>query len=137
MGFFIRVYEKLLNFLNKSKLSLKFLYQKKFIKAYSIFIYFLNLCLWLGFYLIFTKSSQDILILHYNTDFGIDLLGSRLSFIKFPLLSLFFIILYKIVLIKFRQRESFKFLAHFLLIHLLCFNVFLILSLYSLYFINF
>ena len=137
MGFFIKIYEGVSNFFKRIKLGLKVLFQERFIKIYFIFIYFFNFLLWLGFYLIIRKSSQNILILHYNTDFGIDLLGPRISFIKFPLLSLFFIILYKIVLVKVMPRESFKFLAYFLLSFLLLFNIFLVLSMSSLYFINF
>ena len=81
--------------------------------------------------------NQDIAILHYNVDFGIDLIGSKNYLFLIPVFSLFFIILNQIILIKFLKNDSFKFWSHFLLAFLLLFNIFLILILFSIYSINF
>jgi len=137
MNFLIKIYEKLSIFLKRLKSLSSDLYREAFIKIYFLSVLVINLFLWIGAYLMHRNISQEISILHYNVDFGIDLIGSKNYFFIIPLLSLFFILLNKIILLILLKREHFKFLAQFLLGFLLLINIFLVLSLFSLYLINF
>lgn len=85
----------------------------------------------------YSRINQDIAILHYNVDFGIDLIGNKKSFFVIPLLGLIFIILDKVVLLFLLKKNDFKFLAYFLLSFLLLLHIFLALAQYSIYSINF
>lgn len=137
MGFFIKIYDSLGIFFHKYKILLNSLFRFLFIKVYFMIVIFLNIMLWLGAYYMYKNISQDIAVLHYNIDFGIDLIGHRNSFFMMPIFGLVFIIVNKIVLLFLTKRDDFKFLAHFLLTLLLLLNILLLLSLYALYLINF
>jgi hypothetical protein len=137
MDFLIKIYEKISVFLKRFKSLSNDLYRYVFIKVYFLLVVFINLLLWVSAYLMYRNISQEISILHYNVDFGIDLIGNKNYFFIIPLLSLFFILLNKIILLILLKRDHFKFLAHFLLGFLLLINIFLVLSLFSLYLINF
>ncbi|HPT08101.1 MAG TPA: hypothetical protein PLE28_00155 [bacterium] len=137
MNFFIKIYDQFTSFSNTIKTSAKNLFLYSFIKVYSAILLFINLVLWVATIIMRHYLNQDIAILHYNVDFGIDLIGSKNYLFLIPVFSLFFIILNQIILIKFLKNDSFKFWSHFLLAFLLLFNIFLILILFSIYSINF
>ncbi len=137
MDFLIKIYERISIFLKRFKTLSSDLYREAFIKIYFLSAISINLLLWISSYLMHRNISQEISILHYNVDFGIDLIGNKNYFFIIPLLSLFFILLNKMILLILLKRDHFKFLAHFLLGFLLLINIFLALSLFSLYLINF
>ncbi len=137
MDFLIKIYERISVFLKRFKALSSDLYREAFIKIYFLSAISINLLLWISAYLMHRNISQEISILHYNVDFGIDLIGNKNYFFIIPLLSLFFILLNKIILLILLKKDHFKFLAYFLLGFLLLINIFLALSLFSLYLINF
>jgi len=137
MDFLIKIYEKISMFLKRFKSLSRDLYRHVFVRIYFLLVIFINLLLWVSAYLMHRNISQEISILHYNVDFGIDLIGNKNYFFIIPLLSLFFILLNKIILLILLKKDHFKFLAYFLLGFLLLINIFLALSLFSLYLINF
>jgi hypothetical protein len=137
MNFFIKIYDHLSISLRKYKILLNNLFRFSFIKIYFIAIILINILLWLGAYYMYSRINQDIAILHYNVDFGIDLIGNKKSFFVIPLLGLIFIILDKVVLLFLLKKNDFKFLAYFLLSFLLLLHIFLALAQYSIYSINF
>ncbi|MDD3711184.1 MAG: hypothetical protein PHP37_01110 [Patescibacteria group bacterium] len=85
----------------------------------------------------YSNISQDIAILHYNVDFGIDFIGDKKLFFIIPLFGLIFILIDKIILLFLLKRNNFKFLAYFILSFLLLLHIFLVLAQYSVYSINF
>lgn len=137
MGFLIKIYDQFSIFLGKSKSLLKDLFSLLFIRVYLLIILILNIFLWYGASFLYRKINQDIAILHYNIDFGIDLIGNKNYFFTIPLLSLIFALINSVVLIFLLKKPDFNFLAHFLFSFLILFNIFLVLSLYSFYLINF
>ncbi len=137
MGFLIKIYGQVYNAFSKLRLLLKDLYSFIFVKIFSIVLLLLNIFLWIFAYLMYQKSVQDTVILHYNVDFGIDLIGSKANFFVVPALSLFFIILNKIILLLLLKKNDFKFWAYFMLSFLSLFHAFLLMSAFSIYLINF
>ena len=137
MNFFIKIYDKISLFFGHIKVALKNLFSYFFIKVYFIIAYTINLFLWVAVYFCYSRFSQDIAILHYNIDFGIDLIGNKNYLFFIPISSLFFIIIYQIILSKFLSNNDFKFWSYFLSSFLLLFNIFLIFILFTIYYINF
>jgi len=108
-----------------------------FIRLYFIILLGFNLFVWLVVYLININVSQDLVILHYNIDFGVDLIGGVKGLYIIPTLSLIVILINGILLFPFCHRKDFKFLAHLLLAASLAVNLFLLIALGSIYLINF
>ncbi|MDD5294703.1 MAG: hypothetical protein PHP21_02165, partial [Patescibacteria group bacterium] len=63
-----------------------------FIRLYFIVLLGLNLLIWLTAYFITASVSQDLVVLHYNIDFGVDLIGSVQRIYIIPLLGLIIIL---------------------------------------------
>ncbi len=137
MDFFIKIYDRIFLFFSRIKVALKNLFSYLFIKVYFIIAYAINLFLWVAVYFCYSRFNQDIVIFHYNIDFGIDLIGNKNYLFFIPISSLLFIIINQIILSKFLSNNDFKFWSHFLLSFLLLFNIFLIFILFTIYYINF
>lgn len=137
MDFFIKIYDRIFLFFSRIKVALKNLFSYLFIKVYFIIAYAINLFLWVAVYFCYSRFNQDIVIFHYNIDFGIDLIGNKNYLFFIPISSLIFIIINQIILSKFLSNNDFKFWSHFLLSFLLLFNIFLIFILFTIYYINF
>lgn len=137
MNFFIQIYDQFTIFLAKSRILLFGLYRVFFVRVYFVFIILINLFLWWGAYFMYSRIGQDVAILHYNVDFGVDLIGHKKYLFLLPLLGLIFILINKIMLLFLIKKDDFKFLSYFLLSFLVLLNIFLGLSLYSVYLINF
>lgn len=137
MNFLIKIYERFLAGLDQVKLWFKNLFFHLFTKVYFSIIFSINVFLFLAAYLMSRRLDHDFAILHYNTDFGIDLIGPKTYLFFLPAASLLFTLINQAVLIKLCSRPDFKFWAYFLLSFLLLFNIFLLLILFTIYTINF
>jgi len=96
-----------------------------------------NLVLWLSTYYINTNVSQTLVVLHYNVDFGIDLIGEVKRIFIIPAFSLVIIFVNIFLLFNFLKRKDFKFISHLLLASGLIVNLFLFIALISIYLVNF
>lgn len=113
-----------------------------YIKVYLFSILGLNFLNWLFVYIINSKVSQDLTVLHYNVDFGVNLIGSVKQIYIIPFLGLIIFILNLILLafafrLNFRIPSAGKFFAHILLGASMLANFFLFLSLVFIYLVNF
>ena len=108
-----------------------------FIRLYFIVLLGLNLFSWLVVYLININVSQDLVVLHYNVDFGVDLIGSVKRVYIIPFLGLIVILVNLILVLAFSRGRDFKFFSHLLLAASLVVNLFLLIALGSIYLINF
>ncbi len=108
-----------------------------YIRIYLILLLGFNAFIWFTAYYININVSQDLVILHYNVNFGVDLIGNVNKIYIIPLLGLIIIILNFILLFIFSKYKYFNFVAHLLLITCLISSLFLILALSSIYLINF
>ena len=130
---------KLLNYFHLSRESLgemalnmlSFFY----VKIYLIVLLALNLLNWLTAFIINKNVSQDLVFLHYNVTFGVNLIGSVKKVYIIPLLG-FAIILINFVLLIFIHKQG-KFIIHLLLFTALLANLFLLAAVISVYLINF
>lgn len=108
-------------------------------RVYLAVLLGLNLLNWFAAYAINKNVSQNLIVLHYNVDFGVNLIGGAKKIYLIPLLGLIIILINFILLaVIHRQghRQS-KFVAHLLLSGAILANLFLLAGLASLYLINF
>lgn len=116
---------------------LSYLFSYFYIRLYLIILLGFNLLIWLIAYFINVSVSQDLVVLHYNIDFGVDLIGSVKRIFIIPLLSLIITLINVVLVFGFSRHKDFKFFAHLLLSACLITNLFLLIALGSIYLINF
>ena len=106
-----------------------------FVRIYLIFTVLCNLLLWLLSWLVMVNINQELSILHYNIIFGIDYIGDPHRIFFLPAFGLAMALINMLLSLWLFKRE--KLLAHLLMLSALVFHIFLGLSLYSIYLINF
>ncbi|MDO9399137.1 MAG: hypothetical protein Q7T79_00400 [bacterium] len=110
---------------------LSFLY----IRVYLIIALVLNIFNWVFVYYISSIISQNLVILHYNVNFGVNLIGDISKMYIIPAVGLFFILLNLLLIINIYKEN--KFVIHLLLVSSIVVNLFLLMSVMALYLINF
>ena len=106
-------------------------------RLYALVLFLLNIFLWLFAYSIFIKSNQDLMFLHSNVDFGVDLIGEAKRIFVIPILGLVIFLVNLIISSSLIKLKDFRFLSHLLLGSAIMAHVFLMVSLASIYLINF
>lgn len=91
---------------------------------------------WLSSY-IYRSLSGDLLVLHYNVDFGIDWIGNRGTIFYFPILNLVFLLGSLIILAIFGPGKNFRAQSHYLLSGVVMANLGILVYLTLVYTINF
>lgn len=139
MNFFIKLYDWLVLFFSSLKSLILGFFRPIEAKLFYLFFLLLNIASWLFAYFIFSNLTQDRLILHYNVDIGIDLIGDRYDVFIIPLIGLLMIVFNKIFLLFFFKKRplDFKFVFYFSSFFLSITEIFLFLSLWVVYLINF
>ena len=117
--------------------SIFYIFKFFYIRFYLILIFSLNIFLWFFTYYIVSNSHNDLIILHYNVNFGVDLIGNANKLFIMPLLSLIISLINIILIFSFSKRKDFKFITHLLLFPCILINLFLFVAIYSIYLINF
>jgi hypothetical protein len=79
MNFFIKIYDRLSFFLGKTKPLIKNLFSYFFIRIYLVVLIILNLFFWIVVIIMRHYLNQDIAILHYNVDFGINFESNNIN----------------------------------------------------------
>ncbi len=124
-------------YLNKSKFAeyifglLDFFY----IRMYLILIIGLILLNWLFVYIININVSHGLVVLHYNVDFGVNLIGDVKQIYIIPLLGLIVFVI-NFILSAFLSRQD-KFFPHLLLGAAMLVNLFLLIAITSVDLVNF
>lgn len=113
----------------------------QYIRIYLLLILAVNLFIWLIAYFIYininhSSTNNNLIILHYNTDFGIDLIGNIKKIFIFPLISIIIAFINVFLTSLFTKHKHGKFIAHLLLLICVIISLFLSLSLMSIYLIN-
>jgi hypothetical protein len=108
-----------------------------FIKLYLIINIILNVILWYGAYWLVKKLPAALVALHYNIDFGINLIGeARNIYIIAVSGSIVFLVnLFLSALLL--KREEGKIIAHLLMSLSIVIHFYLAAGLFSLYLVNF
>ncbi len=130
---------KILDFLYLSKSqafdTLSDFFTPFYVKVYLAILIFLNLLNWVFVYYINKVVSQDLVVLHYNVNFGVNLIGSAGKIYTIPFLGLAFIILNVVLVTNIRKQD--KFINHLLFFSLILANLFLLAATMSVYLVNF
>jgi len=91
---------------------------------------------WLAYY-IFKHLTGNLLVLHYNVDFGIDWVGDLNLIFYFPLLGFLFLIVSVILLFIFGVGRHFRLQSHYLMAGVVLANLGMLSALVLVYIINF
>ena len=132
-NFYARFYASI----DKIKASLGAIFRYKPSLIYFALIVLWQLISWFQAWLIRHNLTGDVLVLHYNVDFGIDRVGDPSSIYYYPLLSLGVFLLNFIILALLHKDKNFKILVHFLLSAAALFCLFISIDLLAVYLINF
>lgn len=106
-----------------------------YIRIYLFAILLLNAVDWLAVYFINKNISQNLVVLHYNVNLGVNLIGDATKIYIIPLLGLIFILLNFILLFNIYRQG--KFVVHLLMSSAILSNFYLLFSTASIYLINF
>lgn len=132
-------WSKLLNHFHLSRVRLAehvlYLIGFGFVRFYLLFLFCLNIINWLLAYYVNKNVSQNLVVLHYNVNLGVNLIGNVRDIYIIPTLGLAFIVINFLLLLNIHRRN--RFLIHLLLNFSLLINLVLIASIISIYLINF
>ncbi|MFA5420700.1 MAG: hypothetical protein WC280_01580 [Patescibacteria group bacterium] len=139
MGFFIKIYDNLILGVNNAKVILANFYRPLYMRVFYILGIVLNLFLWIFSYFIFNNVTQDRIILHYNVDMGIDLIGDKIDIFNLPAIGFLVILMNKIFLLIFLKKKftDYKFISKYSSVFMIFSQIILILVVFSIYSINF
>jgi len=106
-----------------------------FVRMYLLFLFALNIINWLLAFYVNNNVSQNLVVLHYNVNLGVNLIGDARDIYIIPTLGLAFIVINFILLLNIFRKN--KFLIHLLLGFSLLINLFLIAGTVAIYLVNF
>lgn len=133
--------EKIINFYYLAKQIVKeqlsFALSDLFVKIYLIIAFLLNILIWVGAKYIVATIGADQIALHYSVGFGIDYYGDAGRIYIIPLLGLLFIFMNFILYIIVDKYKDKNFIAHILFSSTVVTNTILLMSMLSIYIINF
>jgi hypothetical protein len=92
---------------------------------------------WTQAFLVRSNLSSDLVVLHYNVYFGIDLVAGPGAVFFYPSLALTVFLINLLILLFLSRHKNLKTLVHYLLAPAVLFAAFLSLVLLSVYLINF
>ena len=134
-------FDKIYNFFHyiKTNIAANILYVASFlfVKIYLLVFLIFNILAWVFSVYIYNQVSHNLVVLHYNVNFGIDLVGDRSQLFVLPILGIVIMLVNFILLTVFSKSSHFKFLGHLLFLAAILSNLFLLVSLGSVYLINF
>jgi hypothetical protein len=108
-----------------------------YIKLYLIILIIINLIIWLLSNYINRQIGNELMYLHYNVDFGVDLIGESRNIFIVPLLGLAIIIVNFILYGNISKYKNRKFISHILFMGAMVSNIILLISVILVYLINF
>lgn len=125
---------KITNLVNNFRYFIKLVAGNLYIRICIYAASLVNVVAWLASYHILTKLDHDLIILHYNVDFGLDYIGQVEQIFAFPLLGLGIIVVNILICILVRRVKKIE--LYMLLITAITANFFLLMALGSVYLIN-
>lgn len=106
-------------------------------RQYLLLILVWQIIAWFQARFIFKNLSSDLLVLHYNVEYGTDLVGEPSRIFYYPLGVLVFLLINLGLCLLLYKNKDFKLFANLLLGGLALFSVFLNLALLAIYLVNF
>lgn len=107
----------------------------RFVRIYLLLLFILNVANWFLALYVNQAVSQSLVVLHYNVNLGVNLIGRVGDIYIIPTLGLSFIVINFLLLLNLFKRS--RFIAHLLLGFTLPANLFLIAGTIAIYLINF
>ena len=107
------------------------------VKIYLSLSAIFNAMMWLSVYYISTRTGDGLVVLHYNVDFGVDLMGNVERLYIMPGIGSGVLLINVLLLLFLYERSDIGFLSHFLLGSALIVNIVLLVSLGPIYLVNF
>ncbi|MHB8903847.1 MAG: hypothetical protein ACYC40_01950 [Patescibacteria group bacterium] len=132
-----RLYNRFFNFRERTNNALNGLWHYRPARLYLLLALVWQIIAWLQARFIFKNLSSDLLVLHYNVEFGTDLISQPNQIFYYPLGGLLFILLNLIICLLFYRNKDFKLFIDLLVGGAALFSIFLNLALLSIYLINF
>lgn len=108
-----------------------------YVRVYLIILFFLNLSLWLLVYVINKQPGQDLIALHYNVDFGVNLIGKASNTYVIPCLGITTILMNGVLSSTLIKQKNSKFIIHTLMISAILVHIFLFAAVATIYLVNF
>ena len=108
-----------------------------FVKIYLILLAAANLALWGVAIYINTNLQSSRIALHYNVDFGINLVGNARQIFIIPILGIIIILLNLAIIFSISKNKERVVIAHMLLMASLLANIILIMAIAAIFLINF
>ncbi len=130
-------YAHFYSFLEKTKQSFGAIFRLTSSRIYLALMVFWQIIAWFQAWFIYRSLSANLVVLHYNVDFGIDLVADQNRVYLYPLLGLVVFLANLIILACLRKDNNFKIFVHYLLGAANLFGAFLCIALLSVYLINF
>jgi len=118
-------------------LGIKKIFKFPHIRIYLIIIFGLHIILWMLGYSMKSNIDQELVVLHYNIDFGVDWIGNINKIFIIPIISLGMIIINLILAASSVRSRDFVFIAHLILFFTMLINIFLLISFGLIYLVNF
>jgi hypothetical protein len=140
MFYFERISENYYQWKNILIKTITGIWRHFFSKIYLVILFFLVFInFFCAYHLIdkFDQNSGKLASLHYNIDYGVDLIGDAKNIFVLPSLGAIISIINLFVISLFFNKKNGIFFMHILYITALLVNVFLLLGIFSLYLINF
>lgn len=134
--FWIKMKNSFYGGLSELFLNISGLFVFVYIRIYLVIIIIFNTLNWVLARMIKVKSSQDLTILHYNVDFGVNLIDNPKKIYTIPLLG-FVIVLINFIIAAVVYKQNDKFLCHILFLAAVLSEIFLLAALASLYLVNY
>jgi AcrR family transcriptional regulator len=106
-------------------------------RFYLLFIFLGQILAWFQAWFIYRNLTGDLLVLHYNVDFGVDLVGDPYRIFLYPLFGLVIGLASLILAAAANRQRDFKVITHLLLGGAAVFSFLLSLALLAVYLINF
>jgi hypothetical protein len=130
-------YNLFFNFRQQTANALKSLWYFRPSRIYLALAIFWQILAWFQAIYIFKNLSSDLLVLHYNIDYGTDLVSEPNRIFYYPIGLLLALFLNLIISLSLYRHKDFKLFVNLLLGALALFSIFLNLALLSIYLINF
>lgn len=130
-------YARFYSFGQEAAAALKAVWNFTASRFYFLAVGLLQLVGWWQVFYIYRHLSGNLLVLHYNVDFGIDLVGPPTDIFIYPIFGLGVFILNLLVAASLHRRRDFHIFVHFLLAAAVVFGGCLALALFFIYMINF
>lgn len=132
-----KFYERFYSWRLKASASFGEFFAYKANRIHLLISIFFQALSWFFAYYIYKNLTGDLLVLHYNVDFGIDWIGDSYNIFYFPLVGLIIFFLSVLLLAIFGPGKNFRFQSNVIMVSVLMSNLGMMSALLLVYLINF